>query len=363
MTVLGLVRLRRHLMARQASFGTPRAALRAYPFSGVPNPDLNWQNVQGDFGSRVNVAKPIRGIPNLAAQLTDSSLNYDDMPAQLSAFFGGQVSPTGGGTAKTYLHEPDMAAAGSPDLFTYERGSDTDGAGGRPNDWFRWQDGILTGLTIDSPEDGRGVLTSQMQWLFGDVAYAGDTDAGAPVLTIPSIADVPDNDPTPIYLKDCKVYINDDPTDIGGDQLTDGVHKFSLALTQEVDQKRYVNGSGEFDLDGYGMGAVTIAPSIVFAKTADTVGANSQSDKWFSQDAQDLFLQIVFESQREAQSGIPYSWLVAMPLRYYTREEGEIGGNETVTLAGEAFLERDTLDYAFSSELVCSLAEADLGVA
>jgi len=361
--VLGLTRLRRHLLARQAVFGTPLAALRAYPFSGTPMPDLAWTNPQGDFGSRVNIAKPTRGIPNFPAQLTDPSLNYNDLIAQLCAFFGGQVSPSGGGTAKHWVHEPDFTTTGNPDLFTYERGSDVDGTGGNPNDWFRWSDGILTGLTIDSPDDGRGVLNTTMQWLFGDVAYAGDSDADAPALSIPSIDDIPDTDPVPVYLKDAKVYITDDPTNIGGDQITDAVHKFSLALTQEVDQKRYVNGSQEFDLDGYGMGAVTIAPSIVCGKTGDTVGIGSESDAWFSKLAVDRFLQIVFESPEEAQSGIPYSWAWATPLRWYTREDGELGGNETLTLAGEAFLERDTLDYAFTSEVVCTLPEADLGVA
>jgi hypothetical protein len=361
--VLGLVRLRRHLFARQAAFGTPLAALRAYPFQGVPIPDLGWTNTAGDFGSRVNVAPPTRGVPNYAAPLTDASLNYNDLALQLCAFFGGQVSPTGGGTAKTWAHEPDFTTTGSPDLFTYERGSDADGTLGSPNDWFRWSDGILTGLTIDSPEDGRGVLTTSMNWLFGDVDYAGDSDTSAPVLTIPSITDVPDNDPTPLYLKDASVFITDDPTDIGGDQITDTVHKFTLALTQEVDQKRFVNGSQEFDLDGYGMGAVTIAPSLVMGKTGDSVGIGSESDAWFSDLAVDRYLQVVFESTREAQSGIPYSWAWTTPLRWYTREDGEIGGNETLTLAGEAFLETGTLDFAFSSELVNTLAEADLGVA
>lgn len=362
MTIIGLTRLRRHLLARQTAFGTPHAGLRAYPFQGAPIPDLNWQDVQGDFGSRVIVAKPIRGIPNFAAALTQPSLNYNDIPAMLCAFFGGAVSPTGGGTAKTWAHEPDLTTTGQPDLFTYERGSDADGAGGRPNDWFRWSDGILTQLVFDWPEDGRGVGNASMQWRFGDVAYAGDTDSTAPVLTIPSIDDVPDNDPMPVYLKDCSVYVTDDPTDIGGDQLTDAVHKFTLTLGQEVDEKRYVNGSQEFDLDGYGMGAVTIEPSLVYAKTADTVGAGSESDAWFSETAVDRFVQIAFESPEEAQAGIPYSWAINIPMRYYTREDGEIGGNETVTLAGKAFLERDTLDYAFSSELVCTLPEADLGV-
>jgi hypothetical protein len=49
-----------------------------------------------------------------------------------------------------------------------------------------------------------------------------------------------------------------------------------------------------------------------------------------------------------------------MPLRYYTRTEGNIGGNSTVQLTGHAFFERDTLAYPFYSELVNTLADADL---
>lgn len=358
--VLGLTRLRRHLLVRQSAFGTPLAAVRAYPFAGVPNPDLNWTDSEADQGSRVRVQAPTRGVPNYAASLADNSLNYNDLTAQLAAFFGGGVSPTGGGTAKTWAWEPDFTANGVPDLFTYERGSDTDGTGGKPNDWFQWGDGLLSGLTIDSPEDGRGVLTTQMNWLFGSVEYAGNSDG--PVLTIPSITDLPDTDPTPMYLKDASVFINSDPSDIGGDQITDAVHKFTLTLSQEIDQKRFVNGGQTFNLDGYGMGGVNIGVSIVAGKTADTVGSGSESDAWFSDIAVPRYLQVLFESTREAQTGIPYSWMFSMPLHYYTREEGEIGQNETITLTGSAYLDADT-DYAFSTELVNTLAEADLGVA
>lgn len=369
--VLGMTRLRRHLLARQGTFGTPRAALRAYPFSGVPIPDLNWTDRQGDFGSRVTVAKPYRGIPNLAASLTDPGLNYNDLPAQLSAFFGGGVSPSAiSGDAVSYAFEPDFTAAGTPDVYSYERGSDPDGTSGKPNDWFRWRDGILTGLTIDSPEDGRGILTTQMNFLFGDVAYAGDSDH--PGLAIPSIAadaanGVPDTDPTPLYLKDAMVFINSDPSDIGGDQLSDAVHKFTLRLEQDIDQKRWVNGSQAFDLDGYGMGETRIFCDLVLGKTSDTVGSGSESDAWFSDDAQDRYLQIAFEATRMADPDssppVPYSWVFSMPMRYYTREDGEIGGNETLTLQGRAFLEPNTLEYAFSTEVVCTLPESELGVA
>jgi hypothetical protein len=353
---MGLTRLRRHLFARQSAFGTAVPAVRAYPFSGVPMPDLNWTDAEADQGARVLVQAPTRGIPNLTPTISSNRLNYNDLPLQFSAFFGGDVSPTGGPDF-TYAWEPDLTVAGTPDIYTYERGSDPDGTSGKPNDWFQWRDGMITQLTIDSPEDGRGVLTSSMQWLFGNVEYAGNSDG--PVLTIPSITDRPDSDPVPVYLKDAKVYINTEASDIGGQQISDAVHKFTLTLTQEVDQKRYVNGSQAYDLDGYGMGLVGIEAAIVCGKTSDTVGSGSESDAWFSDIAVPRYLQIAFESTAEADTATPYSWVFSMPLRWYTREDGEIGGNETLTLTGRAFLD-ETLDYAVSTQVVCTLPEADL---
>jgi hypothetical protein len=358
MAVLGLTRLRRHLMGRQAAFGTAVAGTRAYPFSGVPVPDLNWTERGGDFGARIIVAAPYRGIPNLTANLTDDGLNYNDLTAQLSAVLGGAVTPSGAGTAQTWDFLPDYMTSGTPDVYTYERGSDTDGTGGNPNDWFQYRDGILTSLVIDSPDDGRGILSSTMNWLFGFARYAGDSDDS--LTSVPSITDVPDTNPTPMFLKDAKVYVNTDPSDIGGYQLTDSVHKFTLTITNEIDQKRYVNGSQAFDLDDYGMGMTTIEASMVYAKTADTVGSGSESDAWFSELAVDRYLQVAFESVAEAEAGIPYSWMFSMPMRYYTREDGAIGGNETVTLLGRAFLEPTVLEYAFSTELVNTLASGDL---
>ena len=48
-----------------------------------------------------------------------------------------------------------------------------------------------------------------------------------------------------------------------------------------------------------------------------------------------------------------------MPLRYYTREDGAVGNNTTVTLVGRQFYSAD-LGYAFRSVLVNTLASASL---
>ena len=68
-----------------------------------------------------------------------------------------------------------------------------------------------------------------------------------------------------------------------------------------------------------------------------------------------------FTSTKMATGATPYSWTFAMPMRYYTRTEGEIGGNTVVVLTGHAFYDPTYLGGAFESTVVNTLAEATLG--
>jgi hypothetical protein len=109
MPIQGFVRLRRHLFGRQSVFGTKVAATRAYPFSGVPTNELNWTDPEVDTGSLDPVAAPYRVGSDLTADLTTPSLAYNDLPIIFAAFFGGDVEPTGGGTAKTWTWDPSSS--------------------------------------------------------------------------------------------------------------------------------------------------------------------------------------------------------------------------------------------------------------
>src|SRR6188472_3620061 len=200
MPILGKTRLRRHLFGRQTSIGTAVAAQRAFPFSGVPTPNLNWTESTGDVGSLYPVIPRYKGIPDLNFTLTDDSLAYNDLPLMLAGFFGEPPTEgTGGGASKTWAWNPDGLGGEDFNFFTYEFGDDADGTSGKPNDWEQYIDGIITSLTIDSPEEGAGVLTSSMAWKFADLRYAGSTDI-PPVGSVPSITDRPDTTPTRVYL-------------------------------------------------------------------------------------------------------------------------------------------------------------------
>jgi hypothetical protein len=355
MPIQGFVRLRKHQFGRQAAFGTKVAATRAYPFSGTPSVDLQWTDPEIDAGSRDPVAAPYRGASDLTASLEVPSLGYNTLPIIHSAFFGGDVEPTGGGTAKTWTYEPASETVDELDPFTYEFGDDV------LTDWYQLGDGVLESWEISGPE-GLGALTASLTWRFGSVASTGSTDS--PVTgTVPTPSLTVDPNEIIVYLKDGAIDIASSVAGLAAGQVTDALHTFVLRGNQEIDQKRFANGDQSFDIDAYGPGARMIELECTFAKTADTVGTGSESDAWMSDTAVTRYIRLRFESTAEAEAATPYSWDVTMPMRYYTREEGEIGGNTTIVLTAHAFYDPDDLEGVYISEIVNTLSEAQLGLA
>lgn len=332
--------------------GTKVAAKKAYAFGGTPDVNLNWTDPEVDTGSLDVTVAPYQTASDITAALTDNALRYNTIPLIMSAIFGGGETPTGGGTAKTWTHSPaSVVPLDDFDFFTYEFGDDV------LTDWFQLGDGILESLEITGPE-GLGPLTTSMGWRFGSASSTGATDR--PVTgSVPTDLDVDPNEAM-VYLKDGGIYISDDPYDLEYSQISDALHSFVLRISGDLDQKRFANQSQSFDVQGYGRASRAFELECTFAKTADTVGTGSESDDWMSDDSVDRFVRLYFESTTEAQSGIPNSWEVIMPMRYYTRAEGESGGNTTVILTGHGFYDPDSFGGVFRSTVVNTLATASL---
>ena len=321
----------------------------------MPSVELNWTDPEIDVGSRDPVAPPYRMAPDLTASLTDPALAYNNIPILMCGFFGGDEAPSNVGTSYTWTHEPASTTVDDPDTFTYEFGDDV------LTDWFQLGDGFLESVEITGP-DGLGPLSTSMSWRFASVASSGSTDSpDAPVVPTGALS-VSTTDKI-VYLKDGEIRIADTFAGVAAGKVSDALHNFTLRLSQEMDVKRFANGSQNFDADAYGPGARTIELECTFAKTADIVGVNSESDDWMSDDAVNRYVQLYFESTSMADGATPYSWTITMPLRYYTRTEGEIGGNTTVVLTGHAFYDAVLMSGVFSSEAVTTLSEAALGLA
>jgi hypothetical protein len=352
--VQGLVRYRKHQFGRQADSGIATAASRAYPFSGTPEVDRGWTDPEVDEGSLDMISAPRLEIPTLGATLNDPQVNYNSLPLMLSAFFGGEVVPTGGGTAKTWPFTPESLTVDPMDKHTYEFGDDV------LTDWYQFVDGILTELTFTIP-DGLGAVTADMTWKFGDVRSTGSTDHPVDG-TVPTPDLNVEKNPAIVYGKDLSVFIADAVAGLGAGQILDAFHGGEIVFSREVDEKRYANGQQSFAVQDYATASRSIVIRFRFGKTEDTVGLLSESDKWMSDTAVTRVGRFSFTSTAVAQTPSTfYSWLSTFPFRYYTREEDAIGGNTIIVLEGHAFFDADDLDGVFDTTVVNTLAEADLG--
>ncbi len=361
----GFVRLRKHQFGRQAVFGEAVPASRAYPFTGVPDVNRNWTDPDVSTGSLDPVAPPYTVAPDLTAPLTTPSLDYNSLPAMLSAFFGGNEVPNATGDSQEWHWTPASTSVDDPDVYTYEFGDDV------LDDWYQFRDGILESVEFTGPE-GLGPISASMAWRFGFWGSTGSTDnppdaASGDAIPTPGL----DVDPAAVlvYLKDCAIFIASDASDIfnAANKVSDALHTFTLRLSHEVDQKRTANGTQTFDLAGYGPGARAIELETTFAKTDDTVGTGSESDAWMSDDAVNRYIGLRFISTAITDGSTPYGWDWAMPARYYTRTEGEIGQNTVIVLTSHAFFDPEVAgsgDFGgvVDTTVVNTLAEEDLGL-
>lgn len=352
--VAGLVRLRKHQFGRQADFGTAVPATKAYGLKGVPSVDRQWTDPDIDTGSIHVTAAPFTGAGDYTAPLTNPALRYNQLPLVMCGFFGGQEVPTGGGTAKTWTHEPASLTVDEFDPFTYEFGDDV------LTDWYQFRDGIVESFEITGAE-GLGPLELSTNWRFGHFGSTGSTDNPVDG-TVPTPALTVDPNEAIVYLKDMEIRIADSVAGLSSGKIERALHAMVLRGNQEIDQKRYADGDQSFDIDDYGRGMQSIEIECTFAKTADTVGTGSESDAWMSDEAVTRYVQLVFISKVLAQSPSTfYGWTVTLPIRYYTREEGDLNNNTTVVLTGHAFYDPDDAEFAFRSVLVCTVDEEDLG--
>lgn len=351
-SLAGFVKQRKHQFGRQAVFGTAVAAKRAYAFKGVPDVNPNWVDDEADVGSIDPVVAPTREAGEFTAPLTIPKLRYNDLPLLLSAFFGGGVVATGG-TAKTRLYAPASETVDDVDVFTYNFGDDV------LTDWYQLRDGTLEGFEVTLPE-GLGAFTGSMTWRFGDAAGSGFTDfPDSPVVPTAGLAVDPNE--AIVYGKDTALYIASDPYDLtySGARVADALHTMTLRFSKEMDLKRWANGDQSFGIDAYGVTGRLIELECTFAKTPDIVGLGSESDAWFSDQAVDRYVRLYSESTVDADVGVPYSWDQSFPLRYYTRTEGESGGNSTVVLTGRAFFAAAHNIGTYTAEVINTLADAD----
>jgi hypothetical protein len=335
MAIQGLTRLRFNQVGKQSVIQTAVTATRRVPWRGVPVYNPNRVDPDVDVGSIDPVILPYSGAVDVTWNPT-GPITFDDTPIRLSAGLKGGVSPTGGGTAKTWDFQVASLTADAFDYWTVEHGDDTEAT-----DAIISFGGVADVLEETLPEDG-GPWTISDQWVFAGATLGSNaTDA----LSV---------DDTPVFAfgTDTRFYLDSTPGAIGVTPLTDAVHGAVIRVSNNLDKKRFHNGSNTRNqLSGYGRGARVIELVITVAKTAATIAeANTLDDT----PTPNRYWKVSTTSTELAQALTPYIYERYMPARLFERSDGEIGGNATITLTYRAFYD-STLTYAYRARTVNQL--------
>lgn len=339
MPIAGFTRFRAHQLGKETVFGTAVTATRRMPYRGSPAINPNWTQPDVDTGTLDPVLKPFRTQIDITSPMA-GPLAFNDAPYLWSAALLGGVTPTGGGAAKTWDFTAASETADPFEYFTDEWGDDFNASDG-----FQMVDGVIETLHLSMPED-LGPWQVDATWRF---AKLGTFPTARAALSV-------DASPTWVYGADTSVYLNSTSGTIGTTKLTDTVHAAEVTINNNLDLKSFANGSNSrFQLAGYGRGGATgreIIARVTFAKTATEA---AEIANLLAADAVDRFIEINTTAAVFAQAGIPYAHRMRFPARWFTMDQGEIGGNTTVILEGHGFYDASGLTYPFNANVVTTL--------
>jgi len=318
MPIQGMTRFRKWQFGKQSSLGTGVAATRRIPFRGTLDVNPNWTDQdEVDVGSIDPVLPAYRTQTDVTASLT-ATLDFHHIPMLLSAGLIGDVSGSAvGGGAYTWTHTGVSLTATELEYFTTEWADDVDADG------YDAIDGIVESLEF-SFDDDLGPWNVSADWRFGSVDHG---------VTPTAALNVASNLPL-LFGADTELYIDDTSGAIGSTKITDALHSATIRIDNEIDVKRFANGSNSrFQVDGYGLSGREIMASFTFAKTDAIIGAlDSEVTDWLNADPVNRYVKVLVQSTQEAETGTPYSWDLRLSGTWRTRDDGELGGNSTVTL-------------------------------
>jgi hypothetical protein len=329
----GNVRLRAFQLGKETTFGSAVAATRRFGWSFAPTVDPHWTFPTSDTGTLDQALPPYRMALDVTGQAT-GPLAYNDAPYLWAALAKGGVTPTGGGTAKTWTYTPASTSQDIFEIFTGEWGDET-------TDQFQYADGVLDILQLTYPQD-LGPIAVQADWRFASVVYPNAKTA----LSV-------DPAPTWAYAADTSYYFNDSAGAIETTQLSNSVHDAVLVINNNLDVKRFQNGSNtRFQVAGYGRGLRTFQVTYNFAKST---AALAEVAKWLNANPVERFASIRTDSVQAAQAGIDYSQDIRFSGYWFTRTEGTYGtANTTAQLVCQGWLDQ-TLTYPFNVAVVNTL--------
>jgi hypothetical protein len=336
----GQTRFRKIQVGKQTVIGTAVAATRVLPYRGLMVLNPNRTDPDVDVGSLDPIMAPYPMAQEVTMSGASGPLAFDDAPVRLSAGVMGGITPTGptGTTAYTWTFEASSLTADPFDYYSVQTGDDTSDSAGEGTNAF--------GAVIDtfSEEGGEelGPWTVSDDWVAAGAAYGNRTGA----LTVT-------DQPAWVFGADTEVYLNSSAATIGTTKLAAAVRAATLRISNNLDQKRYMDGSNtRFQLAAYGRGPREIEVTLTVEKTAATIAERITLD---DTPVPNRYIELRTTSTELAGTAIPYSYRRFIPVRLFSVTDGEIGGNTNLTLVYRGFYD-STLTYAFKAIVVNKLS-------
>ncbi len=340
MPIEGIVRNRFHQFGKQTVLNTPVAATRRVAWRGVPDINPNWTEQDEADTGMIDSALPRFRVGSDITMPLSGPATFQDLPLVYAAGVRGGVTPTGAGTAKTWVFTAQSDVAMAPDYFTDQFSDDVS------RDGMQLYGGIVESFEMGYDET-QGPWTISTDWRFSGVnAHVTPTSGLMIGSNLPLM-----------FGADTSHYIDDTSGGIGGTILTDTVHSFTFRVENEIDVKRFSNGSNtRFQVNGYGVVSRTITATWRFAKTNAIINAiNSETADWLSADPVNRYMSVVTQSTALAQAATPYSQTLNFSGNWFTRADTEIGGNSVVDLVCMGRYDLG-LGYPFRATVVNTLA-------
>jgi hypothetical protein len=335
MPIQGFRRFRKHQWGKQTSFSSNVAATRVIPWRGpiVVNPAREDPDV--DTGSLDPILQPLNGPQENTGSLEITAFAFDDAPYAWSAILKGGVTPTGA-TAKTWTYQAASLTADDFEYFTDQWGDDV------TTDWITGGSGVGDTLEL-GVDEGLGVLTGSIDMVYAR-AQLGAGPTGGLVL---------DDTPQWVYGTDTEVFLDSVYTSIGTTKLTDTIHGFTLNINNNLDRKRFANGSNtRFQLAGYGRGPREIELQLVVAKTTATIAERATLD---DTPVPSRFIELRTTSPEIITGSTPFSQSVRIPVRLFSAEDGEVDNNDVITFTYRGYYDSN-LGYAIRVVVVNTLS-------
>ena len=336
----GFTRFREIHVAKQSVIGTAVPTTRTLPYRSAVIINPNRTDPDVDVGSLDPIIAPYPTALEATMSGASGPQTMNDLSVRLSAGVMGGVSPTGNAVSGyTWTYTPASLTADSFDYYTVETGDDTAASAGAGVNGFG---GVINTFAMTMPED-LGPWTVSDDWIFAGAVFGNKTAA----------VNV-DANPVFMFGADTAFYLNTNAGAIGATQIVDAVRGASLTISNNLDEKRFANGSNtRFQLGAYGRGARQIELTLTVEKTTAMIAEAVTLD---DTPVPNRYIKIACNSTENAGSGGTKAKAeFFLPVRLYSVTDGEIGGNTNWTFTYRGFYD-STLTYAFKAIVVNSLS-------